>query len=448
MASNKPLEVHLGWHFSDTSKPLLFSFGKLRYHGAILAQSGAGKSFLVGRLVEELLVKTLAQVVVIDTNADFRNAYQMADTSQNPEIAQLLIDDVSVAHGFDTAEFAMRLRAVSKTYFTNRTAVDPTNGVEWNVPYVSWNELSRPFQMEVLGLELGRNPDEVAALYRVDQRLWDEDPSNLLVSPTIMDKELELLGSTSAVTTPSTTLSLQLRFRQAAQLDLWRHEAGQVDMSSCFEKEPKPRLLVLDIPAIAQVIRPKQNGRPGADRKRAMILVGYLLEVLWKRALKDWDEAMKNQSQHIKRLPTFLVIDEAHNFVPFDVPLDPLASRISDLIQRIAAEGRKYGLFLILATQRPQKVRKGLLQECENVCLLRLQSPIDREIAGGIWGIEKGDPKSSISIANFQKGQGLLFGHWSEGEDRKAGEIIFKAAPRRTKETGGDLRDEDWILTR
>ncbi|NVM24158.1 MAG: DUF87 domain-containing protein [Desulfobacterales bacterium] len=37
----------------------------------VLTQSGSGKSFLVGRLIEELVIKTNARVVVLDPNSDF-----------------------------------------------------------------------------------------------------------------------------------------------------------------------------------------------------------------------------------------------------------------------------------------------------------------------------------------------------------------------------------------
>src|SRR5438876_4635337 len=40
-------------------------------HTVVLAQSGSGKSFMVGRLIEEILLKTNARVIVLDPNSDF-----------------------------------------------------------------------------------------------------------------------------------------------------------------------------------------------------------------------------------------------------------------------------------------------------------------------------------------------------------------------------------------
>lgn len=427
MTSEHPYKLHLGWH-ANTSDPMLIDFHKLSNHGAVLAQSGAGKSTLVGRLVEEILVKTRARVVVLDANGDFRKAHLVADAGGR--------EGEVWTHGirppldsFDHDEFERRWRNQPKIYLTYSRAHEPADGVEWVEPYVSWKKLPRQWQMEVLGLELSRNPDEVAALYRVAQRLADNDDTNIPVSPLTVENELSLLASTSTGMNrldERTLVSLRMRFRQAAELDLWQQEADHADLSRCFEKQP--RLLVLDVPSVA-----KLKGAKGA-----MILVAHLLEALWNLAQHEWDEAMENPAED-PRTPTFVVLDEAHNFVPAEDPIEPLALRISRTIQRIAAEGRKYGLFLLLATQRPPKVRPGLLSECPNVCLMSLQSPIDHKLVMEIWGLEV---KRTYEIARFPPAHGLLCGQWADG-----GEIHFRGGRRHTKETGGNLR-KDWILTR
>ena len=55
-----------------------------------------------------------------------------------------------------------------------------------------------------------------------------------------------------------------------------------------------------------------------------------------------------------------LVIDEAHNLCSPD--LESLLGRtVRNRIIQIAAEGRKYGLWLLLSTQRPSKVHPGIV---------------------------------------------------------------------------------------
>lgn len=73
--------------------------------------------------------------------------------------------------------------------------------------------------------------------------------------------------------------------------------------------------------------------------------------------------------------PVNLVLEEAHRYVaerPSGYAID--ASRI---FQRIAKEGRKYGLFLMVASQRPSELSKTVLSQCSNFVVHRIQNPDD-----------------------------------------------------------------------
>lgn len=75
------------------------------------------------------------------------------------------------------------------------------------------------------------------------------------------------------------------------------------------------------------------------------------------------------------RLPLNLVLEEAHRYVaerPNGHAID--ASRI---FERIAKEGRKYGMFLMVASQRPSELSKTVLSQCSNFVVHRIQNPDD-----------------------------------------------------------------------
>lgn len=75
------------------------------------------------------------------------------------------------------------------------------------------------------------------------------------------------------------------------------------------------------------------------------------------------------------RAPINLVLEEAHRYVaerPSGYAID--ASRI---FERIAKEGRKYGLFLMVASQRPSELSKTVLSQCSNFVVHRIQNPDD-----------------------------------------------------------------------
>lgn len=75
-------------------------------------------------------------------------------------------------------------------------------------------------------------------------------------------------------------------------------------------------------------------------------------------------------------IPVMLVCEEAHNYVPRDDHAAYRASRKS--IERIAKEGRKYGLSLMVVSQRPSEVSETIFAQCSNFMSLRLTNDADQ----------------------------------------------------------------------
>ena len=75
-------------------------------------------------------------------------------------------------------------------------------------------------------------------------------------------------------------------------------------------------------------------------------------------------------------IPLLLVYEEAHKYVPNNDLTKYRASRES--IERIAKEGRKYGVSLLLASQRPSEISETIFSQCNNFLALRLTNPADQ----------------------------------------------------------------------
>ncbi|HVB81677.1 MAG TPA: ATP-binding protein [Candidatus Binataceae bacterium] len=87
--------------------------------------------------------------------------------------------------------------------------------------------------------------------------------------------------------------------------------------------------------------------------------------------------------------PVVLVLEEAQNYIRENRKSDE--DSISKLVfERIAREGRKFGLGLVVASQRPSEMSKTVLSQCNSFIVHRLQNPEDlryfREIVPGIYG--------------------------------------------------------------
>lgn len=77
-----------------------------------------------------------------------------------------------------------------------------------------------------------------------------------------------------------------------------------------------------------------------------------------------------------KRHPVALVCDEAHIYLPRDKG-DPNQQRAVESFEKIAKEGRKYGVSVVVVSQRPSDVSATILSQCNNVMALRLANSND-----------------------------------------------------------------------
>ena len=84
-----------------------------------------------------------------------------------------------------------------------------------------------------------------------------------------------------------------------------------------------------------------------------------------------------------KELPTTLVLEEAHTFVHRDLSGEsaaPAGRECARVFERIAREGRKFGLGLVLASQRPSEVSPTVLSQCNTFLLHRLVNDRDQDL--------------------------------------------------------------------
>jgi len=204
-----------------------------------------------------------------------------------------------------------------------------------------------------------------------------------------------------------------------------RYQALGVLANRPYSSKRQRRLVVVDLPSINN------------NELRGLVLNSILTEE-WENAEKKWEEAMNSPLDQDQRVPTFIVLDEAHNFIPAS-PRSRHESLVREQFRTIAAEGRKFGLFLILVSQRPDKLDDLVLSECGNKAILRLdsQSMVDKVIKtlGLDLDIESIERER---IVNFNPGRVLLAGNWADGH-----KVLYCAA-RRTLEGGRNLKNEYW----
>lgn len=100
------------------------------------------------------------------------------------------------------------------------------------------------------------------------------------------------------------------------------------------------------------------------------VVVGVLARLLYD--IHFWTERSA-------RTPVTFVCDEAHLYMPAQVE-DAVARRAVDAFEKIAKEGRKYGISLMVVSQRPSDVSRTVLSQCNNFIVLRLTNDQDQAV--------------------------------------------------------------------
>lgn len=81
-----------------------------------------------------------------------------------------------------------------------------------------------------------------------------------------------------------------------------------------------------------------------------------------------------------KRTPVTMLCDEAHLYLPSRDDADAVQRQALGAFERIAKEGRKYGVSLLVVSQRPSDVSKTILSQCNNFLSLRLTNETDQAV--------------------------------------------------------------------
>ena len=125
---------------------------------------------------------------------------------------------------------------------------------------------------------------------------------------------------------------------------------------------------------LAKIFRLPSQGKPisivdvsGVPSEVTSVVVSVLARMVFDYALWSRTEAQR---------PLLLVCEEAHRYVPKDE--NSGAQAVRKILERIAKEGRKYGVSLGLITQRPSDLAEGVLSQCGTIISMRLNNDRDQ----------------------------------------------------------------------
>lgn len=353
-------KLHLGELALAVGVPCAAQASGFDRHTFLCGQSGSGKTYSLGVILERLLTETDLRMVILDPNSDF-------------------VRLGNVREGADPA-LAQRYREAARGVAVFSASAPGGRRLRLHAP-----EVDPPTQAATLRVDPIADREEYAAL------------AELLASPSRQAAEA-LVDSDRP---EQRRLGLRIRNLGVERFTVWApDEAGSV-LDAVHDQDI--RCVVVDLGSLP-------------TREEQSLIAAAVLADLWHRRQE--------------RKPILIVIDEAHNVCSADPP-DPLTAQAAEHAIRIAAEGRKFGLYLLVSTQRPQKVAENVLSQADNLVLLRLNSLADAAFTQAAFSFV---PPSLIDRSvTFYQGEALIAGKISPQP------ALLRFGKRISEEGGADV---------
>lgn len=347
-------------------------------HAAILGSTGSGKSYTVAALLER------------------------ANTLSNPNI--ILLD----MHG-EYASLAKGQQEGYAAYFKIAGPGDLANSQPYSLFLPFWT-LNRD---EMLSMLLDRSDDnapnqamrftslvfEKKRVFLERLKLEETLASFTVDSPVPYDLRSlvdELRQDDQAMETGSSGRERQGPWHRKLTRFISRLEAKLADRRYGFLFQPPKNTSTYDwLQKVAitflSTSTPGQSGIKVVDFSEVPSDVLPTVVSVFARLLYDVQFWMGAPS----RTPLCIVCDEAHLYLPNRTDADAAAKRALDTFERIAKEGRKYGVALLVVSQRPSDVSKTILSQCNNFIALRLTNEQDQSAVKSVM------PDSMAGIADI-----------------------------------------------
>lgn len=366
-ASNYAIPLSIGkYSINENAQAFLDGDKFFQRHAVIVGSTGSGKSWCVAKLIEQIAQLPMANCILFDIHGEYSGTDFKVGGMQHLKIANpsdlgkignlennvlmlpywLLTYEEMLAMLLDRSdsnapnqamifsktvfkEKLLFLDSISDTIFKNSITIDSP------IPYSLDNvltELKRLDNEQVAGSTAsGRAGDFKGKLSRFIQRLEAKS----------QDKRLGFMFQISS---------------DELHID-WMNKLCNCLMHGSTLSTKNAGVKVIDFSEVPSDVLP--------------LVIGLVARIIF--TVQQWTSTDK-------RHPICLLCDEAHLYIPERPNQDAAAELGLKSFERIAKEGRKYGVSLTVISQRPAEVNRTVLSQCNNFIALRLSNAEDQAV--------------------------------------------------------------------
>lgn len=343
----------------------------LSRHAAILGQTGGGKSWTVASILQKLCAFKQSTVVLFDLHGEYTEAFDgAADVisandlelpywlMNSEELLGLMVDRSESAAPNQMAKFKDLLQSAKERHAENKTLGIKKITIDTPV-YFDFKEILNEFRRLDTEMVAGAKGEKQGPLFGQFGRLL------MRVDSRLNDRRYDLIFNPKKYLT------------SASMEDLFRRLLGE-------QKGERKKIVVVDLSPVPFDVRAS--------------VISLILRCLF-------DFAYWYRRVHKERHPIAIFADEAHIYLNERNSASEAACHSAE---RIAKEGRKYGVSLTVISQRPREVSSTILSQCNSFLCLRISNPDDQSYVRNLL------PDSVRGVTNMfsslRRGESILLG--------------------------------------
>jgi len=319
-------------------------------HLAIIASTGAGKSYLASVIVEEMMMPyNRASVLIVDPHGEYSTLQEMMGCPEfeadgyRPEVRVIRPDQIRVRiSSLDIGDFRYLLPNLSEKMhhylgLAHRQVRRAKRDGKWTLGDFM-------VTLRAIGVQRTARRSDAAGETEEEEEGYGATVGALLSEPAPDVDEDPTIGAL-----------------------LWRVQSvlGSSKIFHDFEHMPLGDLFR---PGQCTVLQLNE-----IDQREQQVIVATLLRHLYRGRMDTEKGLATEHDETYLPYPAFVLIEEAHNYAPANA--DVVTTQI---LKTILSEGRKFGVGIGLISQRPGKLDSDVLSQCMTQCIMRIINPVDQ----------------------------------------------------------------------
>ena len=347
-------------------------------HSAILGQTGSGKSWTVASIVQKTVeVMPKAHIIILDLHGEY--SWQGKDGSRLYAFSDSIVRHVD-ARDLEIPYWLMTYAELCDLL------IDRTEQAAHNQTAFFRDTLRQLREKEKTPLGLKRVTVDTPVYFSLDELVAAIDTKNSeMVQGKTRPKQGDMFGTFDRFLVRLESRMNDVRYDFLLKPTVRASSASLSDLLRDFVGlgTPKVAVTVIDLSSVPFDVRPTVAAQIG----RLAFEFNY-----WNPEYREF--------------PILLMCEEAHTYIPRESESQFSGSRKS--MERIAKEGRKYGVGISVISQRPHEVSETVLAQCGTFICLRITNPNDQSYVRSLVPESEGDLVSVL--AGLGRGEALVLG--------------------------------------